>query len=1140
MKSKFLPIIISVIALFSFSTISFGGNHIPTIITQPSNQTVCAGNPASFTVTAAGATYQWRRGSVNLIDTGSISGSNTATLTINPTRVPDSSLHYNVIVTVPLQLNDTSIFVSLTVNPLPVVVTGKSDTICYGDTISIGGPPVPADKYNWTPNKGLSSYTVSNPNASPDDTTTYTLTVTDTVTGCANSDTLLIVVKPVPSAYITANNGDTSNFCAGEPLILTASNGASFLWSTGSTNKSIPVVAGVAYSVGITYLDGCSDYTGPSTVFVNPLPSADAGPTKGICKGDSTIIGTPKTARTTYSWLPATGLSSDTAAQPKASPSLTTTYTLTVTDTIKGCKNTDTVTVSVYPKPTANAGTYAVICKGDTTSIGAPPVLGVTYSWLPVAGLNSATSSQPKASPAATTTYTLTTSTSFCSSTDTVSVKVNPLPTANAGPDKTICLGDTTKIGTPALLGNTYSWSPAAGLNSTVLAQPNASPLIPTTYTLTVTNTAFSCTNTDTVLVNVLPQPVANTGTYKVICKGDTTSIGAPAVLGVSYSWLPVAGLNSATSSQPNASPVTTTTYTLTATNGTCSNTDTVSVKVNPLPVADAGLDKTICMGDTTKIGTPALLGNTYSWSPAAGLNSTVLAQPDASPLIPTTYTLTVTNTAFSCTNTDTVMVNVLPQPIANAGTYKVICKGDSTSIGAPGVNGVTYAWLPVNGLSSATSSHPNASPAITTTYTLTATNGPCSNTDTVSVKVNPLPTANAGADKNICKSDSTSIGTPAISGNTYIWSPAAGLNSTVLAQPDASPLITTTYTLTVTNAAFSCTNTDTVIVNVSQQPIANTGPDKSICKGDSVSIGAPAVNGVTYAWLPVNGLSSATSSQPNASPANTTTYTLTVVGGICSSIVTGTVVVTVNTAITANAGPDQTICKGTTVTIGTPAIAGNTYNWSPSTGLNSATASQPAADPGSTTTYTLITTNGSCSGSDSVIIHVNPLPMANAGSNQSLCDAGSVQLGGPPVAGDTYLWTPAMGLNSSSISQPTANPSQTTLYTVNETDTTTGCFNSNEVTVTIGSSDFYTGISPNGDGVNDWWNIPMLNCYTSNTVLIINRWGSEVWRGSDYDNNTVKWAGQDMNGTDLADGTYYYIIKYNNTEKRGWVYIKR
>jgi len=986
MKSRLLRIIVSVIILLVSRNISFAHTLPVVIITEPANQTVCAGSPVSFSVTATGTgvlTYQWRKGTVNLIDTGSISGANTAILTFNPARVPDSAYDYNVVVTDLSPSSETSTNASLTVNPLPVVLTGPSDTICYGDTILIGNAPVAGNTYQWTPNSGLSAYNISNPKASPDDTTTYTLTVTNSVTGCSNSGLLLIIVKPVPSAYITA--GDTANFCVGTPLILTASNGASFSWSNGSTTKSIPVVVGAVYSVGVTYLDGCTDYTGPTIVVVNPLPTANAGPAKGICRGDSTSIGTARTAQVTYNWLPATGLNYDTAAQPNASPAITTVYTLTVTDTIKGCKNTDTVTVSVYPKPAANAGTYKVICKGDSVSIGAPAIGGVTYAWLPVTGLNSSTSSQPNASPEVTTTYTLTTANGTCTNSDTVTVKVNPLPIANAGPDKTICMGDSTIIGTPAIAGNTYSWSPIAGLNSSVDAQPHASPVVPTKYILTVTNTAFSCTNADTVMVNVVPQPVANAGTYKVICKGDSAVIGAPAVNGVSYSWLPTGGLNSATASQPNASPAGTTTYTLTATNGICSNTDTVTVKVNPLPIANAGPDKNICMGDSTSIGTPALPGNTYSWSPAAGLNSSTDAQPNASPSVPTTYIVTVTNTAFSCTNTDTVFVNVAPAPIAN------------------------------------------------------------------------------------------------------------------------------------------------------------TGPNKSICIGDSTSIGAPAVAGITYAWLPAAGLSSATSSQPNASPAGSITYTLTVTGGICNTIGTGTVLVTVNNLPIANAGPDRVICKGDTTTIGTPALAGFTYSWSPANGLNSVNDAQPNASPALSTSYIVMVTNGGCSNTDTVMVTVNPLPAANTGTGQFLCGAGDIVLGAPAVIGDIYVWSPATGLNSTTIAQPTATPGATILYSLYEKDTTTGCFMTNQVQIIVETNnEFYTGISPNGDGVNDWWNIPMLNCYPSNTVLITNRWGSEVWNGTNYDNVNVRWAGQDMNGTDLADGTYYYIIRYNNTEKRGWVFIKR
>ncbi len=78
-------------------------------------------------------------------------------------------------------------------------------------------------------------------------------------------------------------------------------------------------------------------------------------------------------------------------------------------------------------------------------------------------------------------------------------------------------------------------------------------------------------------------------------------------------------------------------------------------------------------------------------------------------------------------------------------------------------------------------------------------------------------------------------------------------------------------------------------------------------------------------------------------------------------------------------------------------------------------------------------------------------------------------------------------------------------------------------------SFDFFNGFSPNGDGINDWWNVPILTQYRKNSVVIINRWGNEVWKRDNYDNKDVVFKGDNMNGNELPDGTYYYIIQYNN-----------
>ena len=87
---------------------------------------------------------------------------------------------------------------------------------------------------------------------------------------------------------------------------------------------------------------------------------------------------------------------------------------------------------------------------------------------------------------------------------------------------------------------------------------------------------------------------------------------------------------------------------------------------------------------------------------------------------------------------------------------------------------------------------------------------------------------------------------------------------------------------------------------------------------------------------------------------------------------------------------------------------------------------------------------------------------------------------------------------------------------------------------------EFYNGFSPNGDGKNDYWEIPMLVNFPKNTVTILNRWGVEVWKHDDYDNDKVKFVGKNMNNEDLSDGTYYYVIVYGLFIKNGCVFIKR
>jgi len=242
-------------------------------------------------------------------------------------------------------------------------------------------------------------------------------------------------------------------------------------------------------------------------VIQSNIPTVNAGIDKTICYGANVSIGGNPTASGgsgagfTYGWSPATGLSSTTIANPVASPTSTTIYTVTVND-VNGCSGTDNVTVTVNPLPNANAGNDVAICNGASTQLNASG--GTSYSWSPAAGLSATNISNPVASPATTTAYVVTVTNSYgCTATDNVIVTVNPLPMAEAGNDTTILAGDSIQIGSSPISGYSYSWTPITSLDNSNIANPLAFPIDTTVYKLTVTDNN-GCSKVDSITLNTI------------------------------------------------------------------------------------------------------------------------------------------------------------------------------------------------------------------------------------------------------------------------------------------------------------------------------------------------------------------------------------------------------------------------------------------------------------------------------------------------------------------------------------------------------------------------------------------------------------------------------------------------------------
>ena len=186
------------------------GFNSPIVITEPTNQTACIGGSASFVVSATGnaLTYQWRKGNVNLVNGGNISGVTTPTLTINPVTALDAATNYNVIVSGAYSPSDTSINVSLTVSASPTVMVSSNSPVCVGSPINLNASLIAGATYSWTGSNGFTS-SLQNPviySATISNAGNYSLTVsggscTPTSTSIAvsviNCSTDLSVVKTV-------------------------------------------------------------------------------------------------------------------------------------------------------------------------------------------------------------------------------------------------------------------------------------------------------------------------------------------------------------------------------------------------------------------------------------------------------------------------------------------------------------------------------------------------------------------------------------------------------------------------------------------------------------------------------------------------------------------------------------------------------------------------------------------------------------------------------------------------------------------------------------------------------------------------------------------------------------------------------
>jgi len=532
-----------------------------------------------------------------------------------------------------------------------------------------------------------------------------------------------------------------------------------------------------------------------------------------------------------------------------------------------------------------------------------------------------------------------------------------------------------------------YQWDFTGATTASSSAKNPSNIVYPTTGSYPVSLKII--TDCDTVLASTIVTLTVSPTTTSVssnttICSGSITTLSVNGA--TSYSWSPATGLNSSNSAVVNASPNSTTTYTVSgiALNG-CNYSLPVTVNVNAKPSIQISGSSVICPGATVSLSASG--ATNYSWN--TGATSTAIQ------IAPTTnniYAVTGTD-ANGCTAITSKTVSIYSLPIVTIIGSSPICIGNTSTLTAIGA--FTYSWNTTN-----TNQTISVSPSITTTYSVIGTdaNG-CTGSSHTIVTVNSLPIANAGSDINFCQGSSSQLN--ALGGTNYSWTPATGLNNNNIANPIANPITTTNYTVTVSDGN-GCSSTDDILITINALPIANAGQDDSICKGISTTL--QATGGISYSWSPAASLSNAVINNPTAAPLTTTTYTVVVtdVNGCTGS--DNTILYVLNPPA-VNAGSDVSTCFGNSIWLS--AAGASAYSWSPSTGLSATTISNPVSTTTTTISYTVTGYAFGCSSSDIIVVTVNALPLVSfTADNTSGCESVCVNLTNTTINTVTALWT--------------------------------------------------------------------------------------------------------------------------------------
>lgn len=831
-------------------------------MTVPAN--ICQNATANMTATANGATgFDWAG------PHSFTSSSATPNITnIQPTAsgIYTTTAMFSIGTVSCTTFNTASISVVAT----NTVAVTPNFTLCQAATLSLTASAASAVSYLWS---GPSAFTsaLQNPtrsSMSPAEAGNYTVTASfsNGVLTCTTDAVSNVSVVATASVSMTVPANICQNATANMTAAATGATGFTWAGPNAFTSTSAtpnitniqPAASGI-YSATAMFSMGTVSCTTINTASISVVATNTVAVATNftVCEGSNVNLTSIASGATSYSWN-GPGAYSSAIQNPTIAgilPSGAGNYTSTAffTNGVLTCTTDAVANVSVVATPVTNIVFPANICQNATAGFTAAATGAISYAWAGPNGFNSniASPSIPNIQTSGSGVYTTTTMFSIgtvsCTTTNTNQVNVVGTNTVAVANNFTVCEGSNVNLISNAAAAVSYSWSGPSFASA--VQNPTLTAILPVgggNYTVTAffTNGALTCTTSAVSNVSVVATPTQNVVVPANICQNATANISTNAPGAISYLW---GGPNSFASNlastgivnvQPNAAGVYTSTALFSIGTVSCTNTSTTQMSVVQINSITINSLLNGCALQTNVLSANSVGAVAYSWTGPGGYtastpNATLFNTPVSAAGI---YTITTTysNGFINCLNTGTLNLVVNPVVSFTLPLSTSLCYNSTLTIPGP-AGASSYTWQNAAGVVSNLQNlvMTNVTLAQAGTYSLTATLGFCSTTQTVLVNVaSPIQFTLVPNSLSMCQGDSIKVTAGSTGGSAnyaYVWNPPIYLSSSTGSIQTITPMGTTIYNLYAYD--ISCpthTIAHTFTLNVRMPPQPNLVLDKA------------------------------------------------------------------------------------------------------------------------------------------------------------------------------------------------------------------------------------------------------------------------------------------------------------------------